>query len=190
MILFVMIHICSLYKQRVEHVLASLKACPLGHDGAAKFEDIVGQVIQLCFFRSLTNVEPKVRSYDGRTCKDWMAANRAVDGFWEMVRIKYGAVQIVWECKNYKDLAADDFHQVAYYLNDRIGRFGIVVFRGDSITDPTYGHISRIAASDIKGMVLVVRQKDLEVFLRQALNGKVKETHLSEIFDKITRKIC
>lgn len=52
-----------------------------GESHASSYEDIVGDVIRLCFFRSLTNVEPKVRDVDGRVVRDWIAANRSTSGF-------------------------------------------------------------------------------------------------------------
>jgi len=59
-----------------------------------------------------------------------MASNYSSIPFWEMLRTKYGATQIIFECKNYKDLSADDFHQASYYMNDAIGRMAIVIHRG------------------------------------------------------------
>jgi len=82
------------------------------------------------FFRALTNVEPKVRSVDNRVIRDWVAANHTIEDFWELVRHKYGAVQVVWECKNYENLAADDFHQAAYYMTGAGGKFVVIAYRG------------------------------------------------------------
>ena len=36
---------------------------------------------------------------------------------------------------------------------------------------------------------LLLNDKDMTVFIRQALNGKPKETHIREIYDGIVRKI-
>jgi len=80
---------------------------------------------------------------------------------------------------------ADDFHQLAYYMNDVIGRFIVVAFRGQDVDPSYYRHVTRIAAD--KGMVLLLTEKDLRVFLRQALKGKTKEDHIHEIFDRTIR---
>jgi hypothetical protein len=50
---------------------------------------VVGDMIRLCFFRSLTNVQPKVRNREGTVIRDWVASNRAPAGFWSIIRDKY-----------------------------------------------------------------------------------------------------
>ena len=164
-----------------------LKTLPKGKAAASKFEDVVGEVIRLCFFRSLTNVQPKVREVSGCCIRDWIAANHATHGFWEVVRLRYHATQVIWECKNYDDLAADDFHQTSYYMNQAIGYFIVVAFRGEVLRH-YYEHIKRIAAEK-NGLVLLFTEKDLLVFIRQARNGKVKESHIQELYDKTVREI-
>lgn len=119
--------------------------------------------------------------------RDWIASNRATSGFWESVRSRYDAVQITWECKNYTDLHADDFHQLSYYMSEAAGRFVVVVFRGE-IKPSYYEHMQRVLAST-KGLILPLNTKDLMVFLRQALNGKIKEDHIQDRYDTIVRKL-
>lgn len=177
------------YKMTLEDTLRRLQSIPNGMSGSAEFEEVVGQVIRLCFFRALTNVQPSERSLDGTTIRDWVASNRASGGFWEMVRNKYGATQVVWECKNYEELKSDDFHQLQYYLNDNFGRFGIIVFRGEEIKSSYLRHISNIANRNNAGLVIILTQKDMEVFLRQAIKGAFKESHIQDRYDFFIRKI-
>jgi hypothetical protein len=135
------------------------------------------------------NLQPKSRGFDGRVIRDWIASNVAETGFWEMVQAQHRATQVIWECKNYDKLSADDFQQTAYYMNKMSGRFVIVCFRGErELIDAYYGHIRRIAA-EYDGMVLLLTDKDLKVFIRQALKGKVKEDHIRERYDDIVRAI-
>lgn len=175
------------YTSKLLTLEQELRTLPRGKGDATRFEDVVGEVIQLCFFRSLTNVQPKVREVSGCCIRDWVAANRAAQGFWEMVRLRYDATQVIWECKNYDDLGADDFQQCAYYMNQAIGFFVVVVFRGE-VRSHYYDHIKRIA-SDKNGLVLLLTEKDLVVFIRQARNGKTKESHIQDIYDKTVREI-
>lgn len=177
------------YKFALEAALQQLPKISRGAEGAGEFESFVGEVIRLCFFRSLTNVQPHERNLDGTRIRDWIASNRAADGFWEMVRNKYGATQVVWECKNYDELHADDFHHIQYYLSDTFGRFGIIVFRGAEIKESNFRHISSIANKNGAGFILLLTQKDLEVFLRQAIKGAFKEGHIQDKYDLIIRKI-
>jgi hypothetical protein len=177
------------YSDQLDGLYERLASIPRGAGaGAMEFEDAVGDVIKLCFFRALENVEERVRDSDGRVIRDWVASNRAQNGFWETVRIRYGATQVVWECKNYDDLKADDFHQSAYYMDDAIGRFVVLAFRGREISPAAYGHIRRVM-QDRSGLVLVLTERDLRTFVRQAKNGKLKEDHIQDRYDAILRKI-
>lgn len=177
------------YKLALEEVLDQLQILPEGKGSAKKFEEIVGMVIKLCFFRALTNVQPHERDEDGSIIRDWVASNRASGGFWEMVRSKYGATQVVWECKNYSELKADDFHQIQYYLNENFGRFGIIVFRGEEIKDRYIKHISRVVNKNRSGLIVLLTQRDIEVFLRQSIKGAFKESHIQDRHDYFIRKV-
>ena len=181
--------ICQVLKEALQNTLDNLRTLPKGHAGSKEFEEIVGSIIKLCFFRSLTNVQSRERDLEGTTIRDWVASNRAPEGFWEVIRNKYGSTQIVWECKNYDVLKSDDFHQINYYLNDTFGRFGIIAFRGEDMRANYYRHISNIINRNRSGMVVVLTQKDLEVFLRQAIKGAFKESHLQDKYDQTIRQI-
>lgn len=177
------------YKEELKDTLEKLQKLPLGHPGASDFEELVGKIIQLCFFRSLSNVQPKCRTVEGAIIRDWVASNRAQAGFWNMIQNKYGATQIIWECKNYDTLKSDDFHQMNYYLNDSSGNFAVIVFRGEELKDSYFNHIRNIAHQNRGGMVLILTQKDLEVFLRQAIKGMAKESHIQDRYDFHVRQI-
>ena len=176
------------YTKQVEQLREDLKTLPHGDAKASVFEEIVGNLIRLCFFSALTNVEPKVRNVDGRVVRDWIAGNHSSSGFWELVRQKYGATQVIWECKNYGELRADDFHQAAYYMSEPIGRFVVVAYRGKEKKKFYFEHIRRIA-TDKHGIVLLLDERDLDVFLRHALNGKSNQAHLQEQYDLTVRQI-
>ncbi|HEY4901874.1 MAG TPA: hypothetical protein VIH89_00235 [Candidatus Sulfotelmatobacter sp.] len=177
------------YRTRLEELTQTLADLPLGRSSAHDFENLVGEVIKLCFFRSLSNVQPHVRDVSGTVIRDWISSNRAAVGFWAIVRDKYQATQVLWECKNYKDLSADDFHQAAYYMNEQAGRFLILVCRASSpLPQHTFEHVRKVF-DQTKGLTLVLRESDIKTFLRQALNGKQSEAHLQDIFDNTERLI-
>jgi hypothetical protein len=177
------------YQNYLSRLLNNLDVLPRGNDGDREYEEFVGDVIRLCFFRVLNNVQQHQRDVDGRVIRDWIASNVASQGFWEMVRHRHQATQVIWECKNYNELSSSDFHQTAYYMNPRIGNFAVICFRGNDRDKPVYmQHIRRISQNHC-GMVILLNDKDLKVFIRQAINGKVKETHIREIYDNVVRRI-
>lgn len=177
------------YVAACKATIERLDSCQQGTQGAKEYEEIVGEVIRLCFFRALLNVEPRTRDYEGRVIRDWIAANRAEGGFWDQVREQYGANQVIWECKNYSKLKADDFHQISYYINNRVGRFVVCCFRGErDEASRNAPHLRRIS-TDRHAIVLLLNDQDLKTFLRQAIRGKVKEDHIHERLDKTLRLI-
>jgi len=175
------------YNSRLLALQEQFGTIPVGEAHAEEYANLIGEVIRLCLFRALTNFESKVRNVDGRVIRDWIASNHAPDGFWEVIRTKYGATQIVFECKNYADLDSSDFQQVSYYMNETIGQFAVLAFRGAEIKRHHLGHVQRIAAEK-KGMVLLLTDRDINVLLRQALNGKSSEAHLQELYDRAVRE--
>ncbi|MGO9211340.1 MAG: P-loop ATPase, Sll1717 family [Terriglobales bacterium] len=176
------------YLRTLAELRERLRTLPTGDSHSSEFEEIVGEVLRLCFFRVLTNPEPKVRNVNNRIVRDWVAANHAQEGFWELVRHKYGAVQVIWECKNYSDLAAEDFHQAGYYMSNAGGRFVIMASRGEEKKKSYYEHIQRLAQQH-NGLVLIIDGKDLDIILRRTINGKRIQEHLQELFDKTVREI-
>jgi hypothetical protein len=174
------------YQNSLDQLNIALKEVATGREQAAAFESLVGQVLELCFFRVLYNVEPQSRDVSGTVRRDWIASNRAETGFWEMVRHRHGASQVIFECKNYEDLDADDFHQMKYYMNEHAGKFIILVFRGE-VKNHYFDHISKLSAGG--GMILLLNDKDLRVFVRQARNGRVKDSHLQDRYDRAVRMI-
>jgi hypothetical protein len=176
------------YQRTLAELRDALASLPTGQSHSAEFEDLIGDVLRLCFFRALTNVEAKVRSADNRVVRDWVAANHAGEGFWELVRHKYGAVQVVWECKNYGDLAADDFHQAAYYMTNAGGKFVVIACRGREKKKSYYEHVRRISAEH-GGFVLLIDGRDLDIIVRRTINGKSIQPHMQELFDRTVREI-
>jgi hypothetical protein len=175
------------YSEKLEQLSHDLFEIPEGMPGARRFETTVGDIIRLCFFRALENVEERVRNDDGVVIRDWIASNRAQDGFWAAMRQRYDATQVIWECKNYRDLKASDFQQVSYYASRAAGRMVVIAFRGELLPS-YYGHIKRFATEN-NGLILPLGMKDLRTFIRQNLNGKITEKHIQDRYDQVVRKI-
>lgn len=175
------------YRDRLTELQDDLKTLPMGAESAKGFEDLVGDIIRLCLFRPLHNVEAQVRDANGTVRRDWIASNRAHSGFWAIMRQRYDATQVLFECKNYEKLEASDFQQASYYLGEAVGRLIFVVFRGEH-RPHHLEHVKRVH-SDKKGLVILLNEKDLAVFLRQAINGKVRDEHLQNRYDQTVRAI-
>lgn len=173
------------YADQVEALEELFPGIPGGVEGAGEFEEFVGELVRLCFFRGLDNIQPQVRDLEGTQIRDWIASNRAESGFWSTVRARYDATQVIFECKNKETLKASDFHQLVYYLNSRKGRLGFLCFRGKFV--PAYERHLKACLVDHGVAIIPLGENDLRVFMRQAKNGKVKESHLFGKLDTLER---
>ena len=173
------------YADQVVALEDLLGGIPEGHPGASEFEEFVGELIGLCFFRSLDNIQPQVRDWEATQIRDWIASNRAESGFWSTVRLRYDATQVVFECKNKDSLRSSDFQQLSFYLSKRKGRLGFLCFRGRF--SPSYERHMRTCLTDHGVAIIPLGENDLRVFMRQAKNGKVKDSHLFDKLDNLER---
>ena len=78
----------------------------------------------------------------------------------------------------------------AIYMNKAIGYCVVVCFRGLEIDKSYYKHIKYINDSHNNcAIVIPLTDKDLKVFIRQALNHRTKDDHIQNIYDEIIHKI-
>ncbi|MGM0722816.1 MAG: hypothetical protein ACQEXM_20245 [Actinomycetota bacterium] len=175
------------YRDRLAVLQDDLRTTPQGHAGATNFEQLVGDVLRLCLFRPLHNIAEQARDVDGVIRRDWVASNRANSGFWEVMRQRYAATQVVFECKNYAEVGAADFQQAAYYMTKASGLLVFIVFRGE-VTKQHMLHVKRVHVEK-EGLVMLLTERDLGVFIRQSMVGKVKDDHLQAKYDETVRSI-
>jgi hypothetical protein len=67
------------------------------------------------------------------------------------------------------------------------GKLVVIVFRGE-IKNHHYEHIKRIVSTH-DGLVLLLNDRDMQVFVRQAINGKVRDDHLQDRYDTAVRAV-
>lgn len=67
----------SSYRAKLEELSLELSTMPMGAKTAGQFEELIGEVIRLCFFRALSNVQARSRNVNGTIIRDWVASNRA-----------------------------------------------------------------------------------------------------------------
>jgi hypothetical protein len=178
------------YQSKLAELQEQIDTLPTGDDSAAEYQNLIGDVLKYCFFHTLVNPRKECRDVDGRVRRDWIVSNRAGTDFWRMVLEQHKATQVIWECKNYTDLSAGDFQQLAYYLNRDLGTLVIVSCRGASWDKTHYfQHIRRISTMHGGAMVLILTDLDVKAFLRQASKGGVKDGLLRDRYDTVKQKI-
>jgi TIR domain./Restriction endonuclease. len=114
----------------VQKLLKELDNCPEGWSGWKNYENICIKILSHLFVPTLE--EPKIQSRreSGIDIRDAVFPNRSNDKNWRFVRDSYDARYVVFEFKNYSEEGSEIDKQVviqiADYLKQTIGRFGIV----------------------------------------------------------------
>jgi hypothetical protein len=117
--------------QRLGVTVEELHRIAEGDAGAQAFEDWVLRAIKIVFAGALSNVQhqPNAMAMQRR---DIVATNCANDGFWHRVLLEYYSRQVVFEIKNYSELAFDDVHQSLLCSGRECGRFVVIVYRAEN----------------------------------------------------------
>ena len=99
-----------------------------GKAGASEYEEWVLRCVKILFHNDIGNpqLHPNGASV---TKRDVVGTINATKGFWARVNNDYKCRQIIFEAKNYGELELTDIRQLADYLSDNYGNFGIIVPR-------------------------------------------------------------
>lgn len=77
----------------------------------------------------LIDGKPQVRTEHGTEIRDLLYTNDSDKPFWDYVRNHHGNLTVVFELKNKKVITGADLDQLARYLGDPLGYFGLLVSR-------------------------------------------------------------
>lgn len=122
----------DLRTKQLGQIVERLPRLAVGKAGWKDFEEWVLRALKILFSGTLSNFEAKPNSQKGLDRRDIVARNDAKSGFWKRVLDDFGSRQIVVEVKNYSELTADDFRQVADYATGAYGKFVLVITRASS----------------------------------------------------------
>jgi hypothetical protein len=106
-----------------------LSAIAPGRDQAGDYQRLVLEILNHLFSPELIDGQPEVRTVDGTERRDIIFTNDSDESFWDYIRTAYAAIIIAFEAKNVGELDLTAINQMATYLGDRIGRFGVIVTR-------------------------------------------------------------
>lgn len=106
--------------------LASLKT---GHEDAYKYQDLIHRILTFCFHPHLTEGKPQERTQGGTIIRDLVFTNEGTRNFWRYLMQSHGSMFVVFELKNKSEITGADVDQIATYLGDTMGRFGVLISR-------------------------------------------------------------
>ena len=117
--------ICS----QSDALIRELRELEPGRGQAEAYQDLLFRVFNFLFEPDLVDGRPQVRSEHGTVIRDLLYTNDSDKPFWDFIRNKHGNLTVVFELKNKKAIAGADVDQVARYLGDPLGYFGILAAR-------------------------------------------------------------
>jgi hypothetical protein len=175
-------------------ITEDLPRTPRGMEGSVAFEKWVLRVVKVLFDGKLANAEAKPNP-GALQQRDIVATNVAERGFWKRIHADYGVRQVVFECKNYDELTADDYRQVLSYSGGEYGKFAIVVTRNDKeylseldqqwIRELNHKHDGRI----VMPLPAELLSRSIKKLRNMARSGDYAEDVLGKRMDMIVRRV-
>lgn len=100
-----------------------------GNEDAYKYQDLIHRILTFCFHPHLTDGKPQERTHAGTIIRDLVFTNEGTRNFWRYLMQAHSNIFVVFEVKNKNSINGGDVDQIATYLGDTMGRFGILVSR-------------------------------------------------------------
>src|SRR5256885_1912309 len=161
-------------KEHAESLIKELSSIESGKDDAYKYQDIVHRMLTFSFHPHLADGKPQERTYAGTLIRDLIFTNEGARNFWRYLMQTYGNLLVVFELKNKKDITGSDVDQVATYLGDTMGRFGILVSR-ENQSSTSFNRRRAIFNKDTaRKVILHLADKELIDLVRR--RGKLQDT--------------
>lgn len=161
-------------REHAESLIKELNSVEPGNADAYKYQDIVHRMLTFCFHPHLADGKPQERTYAGTLIRDLIFTNEGARNFWRYLMQTYGNLLVVFELKNKKDITGSDIDQIATYLGDTTGRFGILVSR-ENQGSTSFSRRKAIFNKDTpRKVILHLTDKDLVDLVGQ--RGALKDT--------------
>jgi hypothetical protein len=112
-----------------DELITELRALHTGQKDAYRYQELMFRTLNLLFEPDLIEGRQQVRTEHGTEIRDILYTNDSDKRFWEFVRSEHHSLTIVFECKNTNSPDNRDIDQLAGYLGDSLGYFGIILTR-------------------------------------------------------------
>jgi hypothetical protein len=115
--------------READSLKAKLSAIQPGQSDAAAYQRLVLEILNYLFSPELIDGQPEVRTVDGTERRDIIFTNDSDESFWAFIRTEHSGILVTFDAKNKNVLELSDVNQMATYLGDRLGTFGVIVAR-------------------------------------------------------------
>ncbi len=185
----------DLRTRQLETALEEVAAIPEGRGGAVAFEEWVLRTVKILFGDVLSNIELHPNG-DALQRRDIVGRNEANRPFWRQVYEDYGARQVVFEIKNYRDIGPDDYRQTMSYGGREYGRITFMVYRSeaedlDPLTDNERRWVRELYYSRNEHLLVLVPVRMLRSCLlqqRKRYRPDYPDKRFSKLVDRYIRR--
>ena len=167
---------------RAEALVRELAEIPPGRENASRYQRTTLAILNHLFEPELTGGRLEQATIHGTERRDIVFTNESDKSFWQYVRLSYGNWLVMFEAKNVQAVTNPHINQVATYLGDRIGRFGVILARKPAQRAQVLKTISVFNDSSPRKVVLVIHDGDLERMLRMKDRGVAPTKHIQELY--------
>ena len=111
--------------------LSTISGLKTGVEGNAhrKYEDAVSQLLASLLYPQLDFADEQSRTVDGVLIRDLIFYNNRGVDFLEEIYQDFGSRQLVFELKNVAEIKREHLNQLNRYLDEGLGKFGVLVTR-------------------------------------------------------------
>lgn len=171
-------------------LLASVVSLSVGHASAYRYQRLLLQLLNCLLEPELVDGEDQVRTSTGVEIRDLVYSNNSDQPFFSYLLNTYGNLLVVFECKNVDTLTADDINQLANYLGDPMGRFGILITRNvasERILAKTRATYSK---QHPRKAIIILSDEDLKIMVSMKSAGsRHPSAHLQRKYREFVQSI-
>ncbi len=176
------------FKQQCERLIEELRALQPGQKDAYRYQDLMFRVLNLLFEPDLLEGQSQVRTEHGTEIRDLVYTNDSDKRFWDYVRNQHQSLTVVFECKNTDHVDTGDIDQLASYLGDALGYFGIMLCRKPLEDKRRLKCISWYNRGVPRRVIVALADEDMERMLQiRALGKDPLQVLRSKYRDLLTR---
>lgn len=172
-----------------EQLVGELRGIRPGREESGRYQMNVLATMNHLYNPELIDGETEVRTVEGTERRDIVFTNDSDLTFWDYVRNNYSGLLLVCETKNVVTLRMGDVSQLATYLGDRMGRFGILSTRGPIPEGCIRKTMAIYSDSNPRKVILILEDSDWIGMIQGRAEGRDPTAELQKRYRRFRQAI-
>lgn len=159
-----------------------------GREDAYEYQDIAHRILTFCLHPHIVDGKPQQRTIEGTLIRDLIFSNEGTLNFWRYIQATYLSLFVVVELKNKTVTSGTDVDQLASYLGDPLGRFGILLSRHGK--EHSFNRRKAVYNKDAyRKVILHLCDDDLVNLLQIRGDGKDPTSYVQNLYREFMTKL-